>query len=332
VGAPDVATPDNRSFCSTLSPIAGEPLAGTAPTRRTWLLVEHPGPWGREPMADAPWPDGLGAALAQATVATGVRMLAVRRHDARPIGGPPAQPFVALALAGPQGWAVSRRLESPQQLRDLPLAELAAGRRPAAGSGWADAGPLWGVCTQGTRDACCARLGRRIAEDLTALDPEHTWEISHSGGHRFAPVLLAWPEGLTYGRVPAERLGELVDARRQGRVVPDLLRGRVHQPEPEQAAELKLRSVLGLAALDAVRPAAPPTAPGDDAVGSGDGAAGDGIGADAGNGRLPTWWQAGGRTWRVDVRRVGLPDRPASCGKAPEPASAWICDDPVPVA
>ena len=72
-------------------------------------------------------------------------------------------------------------------------------------------------------------------------------------------MLLAWPEGLAYGRVPAERLGELVDARRHGRVVPDLLRGRVHQSEPEQAAELPLRSVLGLAALDAVRPAAPPT-------------------------------------------------------------------------
>jgi (2Fe-2S) ferredoxin len=311
-----VSAPD----CSTLSLIAGEPLAGTAPTRRTWLLVEHPGPWGREPMIDAPWPDGLGTALERATAATGVRMLAVRRHGARPIDGPPAQPFVALSHTGPGGWAVSRRLESVQQLRDLPLAELAAGRRPTGSAGWADAGPLWGVCTQGTRDACCARLGRRIAEDLTALDPEHTWEISHSGGHRFAPVLLAWPEGLAYGRVPAERLGELVDARRHGRVVPDLLRGRVHQSEPEQAAELTLRSVLGLAALDAVRPAAPPTTvPADGAI---DGQA---------DGQVPTWWQAGGRAWRVDVRPVGLADRPASCGKAPEPASAWICDEPVPL-
>jgi hypothetical protein len=323
-----------RPFCAGTSLVAGEPLAGTAPVHRSWLLVEHAGPWGRDVLADAPWPNGLGDALAAATASARVRMLAVRRHDARPGGGPPDHPFVAMCFAGPGGWAVARRLDSSAQLRDLPLAELAAGRRPDPGSGWDDAGKLWGVCTQGTRDACCARLGRACAHALTGLpgqDPDRVWEISHSGGHRFAPVLLAWPEGLAYGRVPTERLGELTDARRRGHVVLDLLRGRVHLAEPEQAAEVALRRRLGLTASDAVLPTAPQGCDGAAAAAAAPGTADDIQGTANGDGPVPTWWQADGRLWRVDVRRFALPDRPASCGKAPEPASAWICDDPVPV-
>ncbi len=313
---------DDGGFCSTVTARAGEPLAGTAPARRTWLLVEHPGPWGREPLSDAPWPDPLGPLLQERVTASGVRMLAVRRHDARPQGGPPGHPFVALAVTGPGGWAVSRRLDSPAELLTLPLAELAAGHRPDPSAAWHEAGPLWGVCTQGTRDACCARLGRPLAEALASAQPDHTWEISHSGGHRFAPVLLAWPEGLVYGRVPPQRLAEVIDARRRGHLVPDLLRGQAHLREPEQAADVALREYLGLTALDAVRPVAAPaprtTPDGDDHRGEGPGE------------RVRTWWEADRQQWRVDVRQVRLPPRPASCGKAPEPASAWICDRPAP--
>lgn len=263
-------------------------------------------------------------------------MLAVRRHDARPVGGPPERPFVAMSHTGPGGWAVSRRLNSPDQLRTLPLAELAAGRRPDPTSGWADAGPLWGVCTQGTRDTCCARLGRASAHALSELpdqDADRVWEISHSGGHRFAPVLMAWPEGLTYGRVPIDRLAELVAARRAGQVVPELLRGRVHLREPEQAAELAVRSHLRLTSLDAVRVARPPS-PARATIDTDIDA--DPIDTDPpdtdppDDDRVVTWWDAAGRLWRVEVRREPLSERPPSCGTSAEPATFWDCSTPTP--
>lgn len=295
--------------CAAAGIDAGEPLAGTAPHQRAWLLVEHPGPWGREPFTDAPWPDDLGRRLLADCEVAGVRAVAVRRHDARPLGGPPARPFVALVHAGRDGWAVSRHLDSVRQLLDLPLAGTAAGTRPD-GVGWADAGRLWGVCTQGTRDTCCSRLGRLLAHGLTATDPPGTWETSHSGGHRFAPVLIAWPEGLVYGRVPAERLAEVTAARARGHAVLDLLRGRVDLPEPLQAAEIALRTRLGLAAVTAEQP--------------------DGEQPDGGA-YLRTSWSAGGRRWTVGVRRVRLPDRPVSCGHPAEPAWAWHADEPDPL-
>ena len=36
------------STCATASRDLSEPLAGTAATASTWLLVEQPGPWGTE--------------------------------------------------------------------------------------------------------------------------------------------------------------------------------------------------------------------------------------------------------------------------------------------
>ncbi|HET9657708.1 MAG TPA: hypothetical protein VFP72_20320, partial [Kineosporiaceae bacterium] len=108
-----------------------------------------------------------------------------------------------------------------------------------------------------------------------------------------------------------------IDARRRGHLVPDLLRGQVHLSEPEQAADIALRTVLHLTALDEVRRIEVRAAPADAAD-------------RPATGPVRTWWEAAGRAWRVDVRREPLPDRPASCGTDPEPAFAWRCDDPVP--
>jgi hypothetical protein len=204
---------------------------------------------------------------------------------------------VTLAWTGPGRWCVTRRLDGVADLARLPLDHLAAGRRP---SGWAEAGRVWGVCTHATRDPCCARIGRPLAAALEGLDAGRVWEISHSGGHRFAGVVLALPEGLMYGRVDVADLPDLAVARERGQVVVRLLRGRVALTADEQAADLALRDHLGLAELDAV------VAEGAEPVGS--------------SGVTSTWWRAGARRWRVDVVTGTGVARPASCGKDPEPS------------
>jgi hypothetical protein len=159
------------------------------------------------------------------------------------------------------------------------------------------------VCTHGTRDACCARLGRPLATALTDLDPENTWEISHSGGHRLAGVVLALPEGLVYGRVEIGDVPGLTAARARGELVTGLLRGQGHLGEPEQAADVALRQHLS-----------GPTSPLDAVTWAGTSHA-DGV--------TRTRWTSSASEWVVDLERVDLPERPGSCGKAPEPVSAW---------
>ena len=302
--------PVNGTFC--VDGAAGEPLAGTAPHRPVWALVEHPGPWGREAVLDAPWPDeGTGASLAALTDAAGVRVVLGRRPGAGGRGAP-RRPVVVLARYGPGGWTATTTLDGPAALLDLDWAGLATA--PAAPAGWTDPGPVWGVCTHGTRDACCARLGRPLAQAFADLEPG-TWEISHSGGHRFAGVALDLAAGLVYGRVGPADAAPLVRAHREGRVVRHLLRGAMHRTPSAQAAEAALREHLDEDRLAALT-----------LLGETPGATG---------GCTSTWRHGttdapadhpaadGGRSWRVTVVEEPLAARPASCGKAAEAASAW---------
>jgi hypothetical protein len=49
--------------CSQASEARDEPMAGTASTVRSWLLLEDPGPWGRDALRDARLPERVGLEL-----------------------------------------------------------------------------------------------------------------------------------------------------------------------------------------------------------------------------------------------------------------------------
>lgn len=62
------------------------------------------------------------------------------------------------------------------------------------------------VCTHGSRDRCCGSQGVKLARLLRDTLPGEVeiWEVSHLGGHRFAPTLWALPWGRFFGRLPLE--------------------------------------------------------------------------------------------------------------------------------
>jgi hypothetical protein len=39
--------------CSALSRLLDEPLAGTAPVAKSWIMLEQPGPWGRKALSQS---------------------------------------------------------------------------------------------------------------------------------------------------------------------------------------------------------------------------------------------------------------------------------------
>lgn len=74
------------------------------------------------------------------------------------------------------------------------------------------------VCTHGTRDVCCGAVGSALHSKVTAevaaaaaeaaaaddaaaaAEAEvRVWRTSHTGGHRFAPTAITFPNGLTWG-------------------------------------------------------------------------------------------------------------------------------------
>lgn len=236
--------------CSAASRARGDELAGTASTVRSFLLLEHPGAWGSDALRDARLPDGLGDHLAAAGRRHGVRVLLVRRPGRR--AGDGGTRLFAARAAGPGSWLETATLERVEDVRDVDLAALGAGRSPGLDP---VSGPLLAVCTHGRHDACCAELGRPVALGLAAGEhADAVWETSHVGGDRFAGNLVVLPRGLYYGGLDPEAAGVVADATAAGRVVLDHLRGRSDLPMPVQAAEVALRRRLGLAGLDDVLP------------------------------------------------------------------------------
>lgn len=231
--------------CAVASLTRTEPMVGTASTVRAFLLVEAPGAWGVDAVAEARLPDGVRAHLRSVAREQDVRVLLIRDHVRRR----PSTVRVFAAYVGPRGpFVETAELPSLDALRDLRLDGLAAGERPGLTPYEKE---LLLVCTHGRHDACCAEQGRPLARALHAAAPEETWEVSHVGGDRFAPNVVVLPTGLYYGRLdPADAAG-FVAAHRDGRLSLPHLRGRCAFGFRVQAAEHFLREHTGNVSLAA---------------------------------------------------------------------------------
>lgn len=226
--------------CSALAEELGELIIGTVDQRVRWLLVEDRSAWGHDAVADV-----LGAELARAAKERRIRVLLIRRRE-----GDPASDAVRRAILVD----TATREMAIRALDDLAdLALEAVTDAPVTGFGARMTDPIFLVCTNGKRDACCALRGRALVTALATDHAERIWECTHLGGHRFAGNLVCLPDGIIYGRVSAHDGPRLADAYVAGRVDPALLRGRSAWPAAAQVAEQELRLATGLTAIDGVQ-------------------------------------------------------------------------------
>ncbi|AXI89132.1 sucrase ferredoxin [Streptomyces griseoincarnatus] len=289
------------STCSTVSRELDEPVAGTAATARTWLLLEQPGPWGAKALTSSHLDPALGRALEAAAKGTGVRIALIRRPGRHADSRMPATRRVYVAHTVPGNvWLHSATTTDPARLFDLDLAALGRGEAAcfdAVLGGAPHAGdPLALVCTNGKRDRCCALLGRPLAAELASSGVDGVWEVTHLGGHRFSPTMLVLPYGYAYGRAEAHAVKEVLHGVQEGRVVTEGCRGCSAWERPGQAAELAVRRAVredAAQVLSVVRT----------------------------EGEAPHWEvtvaHVDGRRWRVEVAQgASRPPRPESCGSA----------------
>jgi hypothetical protein len=202
-------------------------------------------------------------------------------------------------------------------LKDLLIA-AAQGELPPWGSKTKD--PMLFVCTHAKRDVCCALAGRPLADALAA-DPstrDSVMEVSHLGGHRFAPNILLLPTGHVYGRIDATTACEVLEGARNGKLLhPEFMRGRSSAAAPAQAAAIAVRHTYGVDGLDSIdilRRVGDRLVP------------------------FPLRWEGedgkaelevrhvDGRTWTVTVKESELAARPESCGKPAKPSSVWTVE------
>jgi hypothetical protein len=233
--------------CSVVSRAIGEPLYATASRVRAWVLIEQPGPWGREPLLESRLDPAVGRALHQRAHATGVRVLLVRRPG-RALPGP-RRGF--LAHTGRLGrWAEELRLDDPGDLLELDWDRLRLDQPP--GYGTRVTRPIYFACTNGRHDQCCATWGRPLAKALAEVEAERVWECSHIGGDRFAGNLVCLPDGVYYGRVDPAEAPRTLALHERGRLDLEHYRGRCFYVPVVQAAEHFLRREQDLSGIDEV--------------------------------------------------------------------------------
>lgn len=232
--------------CAVAARLLGAMPAGTATHMTSWLLIEQPGPWQADALnralADA-FPSGRPDAL----TARGLRPLLIRRPGRHSKDGRALRTvFVGSGVPG------SRWLERLDYagLATLDLDAVASGR---PGHGEPVTGPLLLVCTHGTKDMCCAILGRPLATALARTHPDRAWEVSHVGGDRWAGNLLVVPDGFLHGQLEPAEADLIAKAAVHGEVDPDRLRGRTSAATPwTQYAEIAVRQHTSLRGLDDV--------------------------------------------------------------------------------
>lgn len=240
--------------CSDLARRRGDPLVGTAPPARRWLLVELESRWLPTAVDSLGLDPSAREDLTRAAAHARARIMLIRRPG-RPAAHEPASapgarrrawcvvddPVLARGPVTTWGtWTTpGDLLEAGRLLQAQATSESAPVEPVRAGPGTSAGTPsLLLVCAHGRHDVCCATRGRPVAAELRRAWPEATWECSHTGGDRFAANLIVLPDGACYGGLDPDSAVQVVQRHVAGSPDTAYLRGRTGWSRPAQAALL----------------------------------------------------------------------------------------------
>lgn len=180
---------------------------GSMGSPRAYLFVEWP----------LPWPHDIGEIPELGELREELKATGTRLQGLVPLDDNTRRVILYAGADGPFTRFTGRELLVAPP--DVPTAarRLLAGEGDAVPAGRIDLT----VCTHGRRDRCCGSMGTTLAVSLLAdptqlgpgVQPRRT---SHTGGHRFAPTAMVFPDGTGWAFVDAELLARV--AQHQGPV------------------------------------------------------------------------------------------------------------------
>jgi hypothetical protein len=232
-------------FCTAVSADLNEHQYGTAVHHTNWFLLEYRSVWQPKAPAEHDLPPEIMSRLDETLGEVNGRLQFIRQpHRITP------ELSFFIVIAREQSPVVYQfSLESYEALLDLNIEAVLA--EDAAYAEYLHSEPLLLVCTHGRRDRCCAKFGLPVYVTLANEFGDAVWQTTHTGGHRFAPTLLTFPDGVSYGRLTLDTLDSFITDQKQGQITLDLLRGRTCYPPVVQIADYHLRRATGITTLEA---------------------------------------------------------------------------------
>ena len=224
--------------CTPASRAAHEPMVGSAPTDTRYLLLEYAGAWGKQALRDSRLPDEVKQRLGSLE---GVNVLLVRRPGGLTADG---VRLFAVDVTPTEATITATTLPDVTSVLQLDLDGFAGTGVLPGLEPWD--GDLHLVCTNGSRDLCCAEMGRPVAAAVAAQWPEETWECTHLGGHRFSATLLTFPSALCLGRLDPESAVMALEEVEVGRHPLGFTRGRAGLSGAAQVAMVHVMEAAGL--------------------------------------------------------------------------------------
>lgn len=247
--------------CSVQSRSRGELPGGSATSADRFILVELPTPWpasiedhpivARLLAAAGPSPDitrilGIrGADEPDASTDQSSRKILIYRKT-------PGQPFTRFAgfettLAAGQ-LATGLAAAYADDLTDFTPIEIDL-RDPAISTHDVL------ICTHGSRDRCCGQVGSLLFLELAGRLPANIrlWRASHTGGHRFAPTGVSFPDGLTWAFLDGHILSGIINRSLEPAQLHSHLRGCAGFDAAGQVADAAAFSEVGWEWIDQPR-------------------------------------------------------------------------------
>lgn len=228
-----------------------ESLIGTAVPASTFILLEIPLPWNKPALLSSGVPEALRQVI-RPMLASGVRVHLIANEqtsaqDKRRIlifQRPDSSQGYGRRLVGEYThWELL--VDSPADMAPaleaffnndrISQLKLLSGQRHLM------------ICTHASHNQCCGMYGYPFYQDAIATiqalgltQQVYPWQISHIGGHRFAPTLIDLPQGRYYGNLNQTSLLRLLQ--QQGDITPLLstYRGWSLLPKPLQILEAEL--------------------------------------------------------------------------------------------
>ena len=214
--------------CAVQTAALGEAPAGTASVASRWILVELPGPWPKPALAHP-----LLSTLPDPGVLTrhGVRTLLVADDDTGSSIGTDGHRLTVWDHEPGTPLSRLRGRDATIATDDVAAAALAAANGELDG----DLSPVAddlidiAICTQGSHDRCCGSFGTRLFTEAAAefADSDHVrvWRTSHTGGHRFAPTGLTFPDAMTWAGMDLQLVRDHVHGDRADHLSSGRMRG-----------------------------------------------------------------------------------------------------------